>query len=379
MEYEDHVRRMPWTVGETPHDHAANWPVPGEDPRTRAQKLKALKGSRGDTMLGEAAKVKDRLMKWVREDERAKAWAIIHAIIVSLVCMVFFTVMMLVWFELYHKSFGWSVVIFALCLFVCTFICWFGARKRDDGLWIVVMGCFSILVTFIGLFWGFYMYYQHLVYFRHYQELRSYTNTAGSTPASRFNDASMFLFTKDTRLDVMRSVGYKSRWTGQTYCAAPVVDSSMTSADHISFWAVGDNCCLARGDFVCDDAQDSRTMTALVVLEPEDVVRPFMRWAVQGSKYPRYERAIKLQEAAYATRAASQIKMLYWSKDPIALQDSFYYNAKNATIWFAVLLWVFILFVGYVICYKFRSIRPRLDKRLENKPILRQQANGQAT
>lgn len=314
--------------------------------------------------MGEAAKVKGTLMKWAREDEKAKAWAAIHAVIMSLLCMLFFASMLLMWFKVFHKSFGWSVVIFIVCLFASSGIAIFGARKRDQRMWILITGFLCALVTFIGLFFGFSMYYRHLVYYRRYMEMRTYSNVGGSQATSQFNDGSMFLFTQDTRLDVMRSVGYKSRWTGQTYCVAPVVDSTMTSANQINFWAVGENCCLARGEFVCGDAEDAQTMSALVVLEPEDVVRPFMRWAVAGSVYPRYLRSINLQESAYATRAAQNIKMLYWSKDPISLQNAYYDEAKNTTITTGFILWLVLLFLSYFISYKFRWVKPRADKRL---------------
>lgn len=365
MEFEDHVRRMPWNVGETPHDHSTLWPPQGEDPKAKAAKLKALKGNRGDKMLGEAAKLKGTLMKWVREDEKAKAWAAIHAIIMSFVCIAFFLAMLFMWFVVWHKSFGWSVFIFLACLAVSGGICIYGARNRDQRAWIIIMGCLCALVTCVGLVFGFFMYFKFLVYYERYQEMRTYSNVGGSQPVSQFNDGSMFLFTQDTRLDVMRSVGYKSRWTGEVYCVAPVVDSTMTNADNINFWAVGSNCCLARGEFVCNDAQDPKTMSALVVLEPEDVVRPFMKWAVAGSVYPRYERSIKLQEAAYATRQARKIKMLYWVKDPIAKQNSFLYDARNIAVWFTICFWIFLLIVSYVICYKFRWVRPRADKRMK--------------
>jgi len=363
--FEDHVRRMPWTVGETPHDHSALWPPVGEDPKSKAAKMRALKGNRGDKLMGEAAKIKGQLMKWVKEDEKAKAWAAIHAVIMSFTCMIFFVAMIIMWFHVYHKSFAWSVVIFVLCLLICAGISIFAAKKRDQRLWILVLALMCVLVTFIGLFFGFIMYFKYLVYYQRYVEMRQYSNVGGSQSVSQFSDANMFLFSQDTRLDVMRSVGYKSKWTGETYCVAPVVDSTMTNANDINFWAVGSNCCLARGEFLCDDASDPKTMSALVVLEPEDVVRPFMRWAVAGSVYPRYERAIKLQEANYATRAATDIKMLYWVKDPIAKQDSFYNDAKNKTILFGVILWVSLLFLSYFICYKCRWVRPRADKRLE--------------
>lgn len=368
---------MPWSVGETPHEHSALWPPVGQDGKAR-NKLKSLKGNRGDKLMGEASKVKGMLMKWVREDEKAKAWACIHAIIISFVSICFFLAMILTWYYLYRKSFGWSVFVFVVLLVLSAAIVIFGVKRKDQRAWFIVMGFMCALVTIVGLFVGFFMYYQHLVYYWRYKEMRTYSNVGGIQPASQFNDGSMFLFTQDTRLDVMRSVGYKSRWTGQTYCVAPVVDSTMTNANAINFWAIGENCCLARGEFVCSDASDSRTMSALVVLEPEDVVRPFMRWAVAGSVYPRYERSIKLQEAAYATRAAKNIKMLYWVKDPVKLQDSFYKTARNQTIWATVILWVVLLFGSYLICYKWRWVRPRADKRLEGAkgPSTNTQAQG---
>merc|ERR1719197_1509067 len=185
--------------------------------------------------------------------------------------------MVLTWFYVYRKSFGWSVFIFLLLIAIGSGISIYGSRFKSSRLWVVILGVLCILMTFVGLFFGFFMYYRHLVYYLRYKEMRTYSNVGGVQSASQFNDGSMFLFTQDTRLDVMRSVGYKSRWTGQTYCVAPVVDSTMTNANAINFWAIGENCCLARGEFVCSDASDSRTMSALVVLEPEDVVRPFMR------------------------------------------------------------------------------------------------------
>jgi len=362
---------MPWNVGETPHDHAALWPPVGEDPKAHAAKLKALKGNRGDKLVGEAAKVKGALMKWVREDEAAKAWSALHALIMSFVCISFFIVMLLMWFFVWRRSFGGAICIFLSCLGGSAAMCIYGRGNREKRFWIIMMGCICVVCTFIGLIFGFFMYFRYLVYYERYLEMRTYSNVGGSQSVTEFNDGSMFLFTQDTRLDVMRSVGYKSRFTGEVYCVAPVVDSTMTAADNINFWAVGSDCCLARGEFMCNDAQDAKTMSALVVLEPEDVVRPFMKWAVAGSVYPRYERAIKLQEAAYATRQARRIKMLFWVKDPIAYQNSWHDSARNWSIGFTVCLWIFLLFLSYGVCMAFRWTKKRADKRMqgENAPL----------
>merc|ERR550537_176838 len=283
----------------------------------------------------------------------------------SFTCMAFFTTIMIMWFHVYHNSMGWSIFILVLCLLAATLLIVFGAKKRSERMWVMIMGFLCLIVTFFSLIWGFNMYYKHLVYYERYMEMRSYSNVGGSQLTSGFNDGSMFLFTQDTRLDVMRSVGFRSRWTGETYCVAPVVDSTMSAANPVNWWAIGSNCCLARGEFVCDDAEDPQTMSALVVLEPEDVVRDYMKWAVSGASYPRYIRAIHLEEAAFATRAAKNIKLLYWVKDPIQKQNSFWDDAKYKTIWCGVILWLALLFTGYWICYKWRWVKPRADKRLQ--------------
>lgn len=170
--------------------------------------------------------------------------------------------------------------------------------------------------------------------------MRSYTNVAASQPPDAFLDASMFLWTEDTSLDSLRAVGFKSRWTGQTYCVAPIVDAVMSNVDPVSYWAVGENCCNARGSFWCGDTNNPTTRSSLVVLEPEDVVRPFMTWATLGSAYARYERAIRLQQATFATKASPNIRLVVWSKEPIAAKDAFYNDAALRCTWISLLFFL---------------------------------------
>eukprot|EP00435_Cladocopium_sp_Y103_P009680 s1103_g2.t1 len=175
------------------------------------------------------------------------------------------------------------------------------------------------------------------------REMRSYTNVAAAQDDAAFPDAYMFLFTEDTRLDIQRAVGYKSRWTGKVYCVAPLVDTTMSAVEPIYYWAIGEDCCEARSDFHCGDAQDPSTRSGLVALKPAKIVRPYMRWAVRGSPYQRFEKAVRLEEATHVTQAAPDPTFIYWSSDPIALKDSFYKEAVHACvlwslIYFAVLL-----------------------------------------
>merc|ERR1719265_2039485 len=203
----------------------------------------------------------------------------------SAVGMSLFNAVMMMWFFVFRWYFWWSVMILVGCLAVCTGLVIYGRRRQAERIWLIATGYIGIVVTFVALGFGFFMYYHYLVYYIHYTEMRSYSNVGASQSVTQFSDGAMFLFTQDSRLAMMRSVGYKSRWTGKVYCVAPVVDSTMTSANPINFWAVGEGCCTARGEFACNDAQDTTALSALVVLEPEDIVRPCDRMPSVGSPF----------------------------------------------------------------------------------------------
>jgi len=274
-----------------------------------------------------------------------------------------YATMMYMWFRVYHFSFTKTVVVLAILLLIGLAMTVYsrqrvGGRERS---WLFWSGVFFAVNALTALVVGFPLYFQSLAYYWRYESMRTYTNVAAAQQAFAFNDGGMLLWTEDTRLDPMRAVGFKSRWTGQTYCAAPIVDSTMSSANDINYWAVGENCCSARAEFHCDDAADPTTRSALVLLEPEDVVRPFMQWAVQGAVYPRFERAIKLEEATYFTRSAPKVKLVQWTKDPIALKNKIYSDAAFTCIWVSILL--FFLFWGAGCIVAKKNILPRVSRR----------------
>lgn len=274
----------------------------------------------------------------------------------ALVAMVAYVVMILVWFRLYHSSFAWSATVFVLLLLIAALSYAFASRAAVGRMryWITWGAFFFVQSALVGLIVGFFLYFRSLAYYWRYTELRSYTNVAAAQQADAFADASMFLWSEDTRLDTMRSVGYRSKWTGETYCVAPIVDGVMGDEDTISYWAVGDNCCNARAAFWCGDQRTADVRSALVVLEPEDVVRPFMQWAVMGAAYPRYERGIRLQEATFATKAAKVVKLVTWTRDPFAAMDAYYTDAAWRCVWlslgyFVLLEWATCTCAGYLL------------------------------
>jgi len=277
-------------------------------------------------------------------DRKESARMILVATGLTFGCCVSYVVMILFWFLVYYRSFTSTVGCLVGLLFASALMMLLSSDRvvKKSRPWLFWLGVLLLEATVLGLLVGFSCYFGNLVYFYRYQDMRAYSNVGASQSANNFHDGSMLLFTEDTRLDPLRSVGFASQWTGQTYCAAPIVDSTMSNENDIFYWAIGENCCLPRGSFECDDAFDALTRSALIILEPEDIVRPYMRWAVSGSTYPRYERAIRLQEAAYFTKAARQLKLVRWSRDPVALKNAYYHDAVSSCIWQSVLVFLLL-------------------------------------
>mmetsp|Transcript_34535 Transcript_34535/g.95113 ORF Transcript_34535/g.95113 Transcript_34535/m.95113 type:complete len:346 (-) Transcript_34535:167-1204(-) len=295
-----------------------------------------------DVLLKRADKKTD--WKKVLTDNKDHLRIIVYGTTLSLASMIPYVIMIVLWFRVYHDSFALTLIPF-LGLLVIAALMVFVSRKEVLGIerpWLRWSGALFAFCAIVGCIVGFFLYFRSLAYYWRYASLRSYTNIAAAQNAASFSDANMLLWTEDTHLDTMRSVGYKSKWDGGTYCVAPIVDGTMTTTQPIYYWAVGENCCSARADFSCDDAADSTTRSALVVLEPEDVVRPFMKWAVLGASYPKYERALLLQSGTYSDTVADEVKLVRWVKNPIATMNSYYSNAATRCIWVSVGFWLLL-------------------------------------
>jgi len=273
--------------------------------------------------------------------------AVLTTLLFVSVCAGFYFVMMWAWFSVYHQSFFKFILVFFI-LALAGGGATLASYKRilgKDRETMRFCGLLAIQATIIALVVGFFIYFGTLVFYFKYKEMRTYTNVGAAQTAGAFRDGSMFLFTEDTRLDPLRAAGYQSRWNGKTYCVAPIVDQTMTTASAISFWAVGENCCSTRANFHCDSGEDFNTRTGLAVLKAEDIVRPYMRWAVKGDAYKFYMEAIQMQEATYATQAASKPVLVRWINDPIKLKDSFYDSAMQS-LWDVTLVYFGMLTVA---------------------------------
>eukprot|EP00747_Dinoflagellata_sp_TGD_P162011 gnl/TRDRNA2_/TRDRNA2_179146_c0_seq1.p1 gnl/TRDRNA2_/TRDRNA2_179146_c0~~gnl/TRDRNA2_/TRDRNA2_179146_c0_seq1.p1 ORF type:complete len:341 (+),score=37.59 gnl/TRDRNA2_/TRDRNA2_179146_c0_seq1:94-1116(+) len=329
--------------------------MPGFVEHQRQQQALKVISQMGDRLMVRGKQVQE-YHDLLPKDNKEKPRAILDGIKLVMACFLAYVIQIFAWFLIYRSSLSWTFAIFAVT-FLGSLGVAISAGQRRLLFWGAVLCALSSCIAVIV---GFLCYYGHLVYYLKYMDMRTYTNVGASQSAYSFNDASMFLFTEDTRLDPLRSVGFVSRYTGETYCVSPIIDSTMSNSEEINYWAVGEGCCLQRSEFHCDDASKFETRSALVLLEPEDIVRPYMKWAVGNAIYPRYERAIKLQLATYNTQAAENVKLLRWSKDPIALRDSFYLAAVQKCTgltcgYFAIVA----LLVSYIVYVHYTTFLPR--------------------
>jgi len=288
-------------------------------------------------------------------EEKARAWVL--ALIFAVVSFSFFFIMMMMWYVVYYHTLEVTALVLLLLVVVASAMIVVGGRDLKEPLntyrsgalkknrkWLMWLGLLCLLATAVGTIIGFFAYFQKLLLYNNLREMRTYTNVGASQSKSMISDGAVFLFSEDTRLDTTRSVGYQSKWTGKTYCVAPIVDSGMGSGDDINFWAVGRGCCASRAQFYCDDAQDFSTSSGLVVMKAEDIVRPVMRWAVSSVAEPidQYKEAISLQEAVYFTHAADDPVFVRWVKDPLTEKDKYLRDAR-------LILGVSSLFV-FILC-----------------------------
>jgi len=321
--------------------------------QARAHRVKQDVHSERDRLLKHADKRVD-VQSFLPSDGKDRARAILWTLALSLGPMLAYSAMLSMWFFVYRYSIVRFLCVLAclLCLSIFLVVCSFESTGGKERKWMWWYGVFTGQATLTGLIFGFFLYFNLLVYYWEYTEMRTYTNVAAAQDDKAFSDASMFLFTEDTRLDTQRAVGFKSRWTGEVYCISPIVDSTMSAVDPIYYWAIGEGCCQARADFHCGDSADTATRSALVVLEPSDIVRPFMTWAVSGGPYPRYEQAVTLQEATFVTKAAEDPKFVWWSRDPIALKDSFFNDAVSLCLQVSACYTLFLLVSMYIVAWK---------------------------
>mmetsp|Transcript_54886 Transcript_54886/g.117783 ORF Transcript_54886/g.117783 Transcript_54886/m.117783 type:complete len:318 (-) Transcript_54886:43-996(-) len=131
----------------------------------------------------------------------------------------------------------------------------------------------------------------------------AYANVLPSEAAAGYADAGQLIFADEARVDASRGLGYKD---GGVFCVAPIRDEAW-GIGPVQFWAVGMNCCDARGGFLCDDAWDPKARAGVVVSRDEALGRDW---------HPEYLLAVEQAEAAFDLVSSPDAVLVRWVADP---------------------------------------------------------------
>mmetsp|Transcript_10885 Transcript_10885/g.24731 ORF Transcript_10885/g.24731 Transcript_10885/m.24731 type:complete len:324 (+) Transcript_10885:109-1080(+) len=197
------------------------------------------------------------------------------------------------------------VVVFGACAFDA-------ARKKAKGVvgreptWFIFLFITSLLAWGLGVAGGNSNYSVNMDVFYSFNNLNTYSAVdPQTTRGQQLMDAGRVLFVEGSRLDVSKSIGFKSK---ETYCVAPVTrgNSDLVLYD---FWAVGKDCCSGnKPDYHCGHFNSPGAIAGLRLMEDSD--RAYYRLAVQQA------------EAVYGIKADHPL-FFEWLEDPIAQINSY--------------------------------------------------------
>lgn len=197
----------------------------------------------------------------------------------------------------------WLVLVVVFVLFAAMIAA--GAQSTRKSL--LYCGVMCIFATVLASLLGLHHYSSTSVHVWWLVYGNSFTNVLPSEGARGYSDAGKVLFAEEARIDSSKAMGYKE---GVMYCVAPILDDSDIS--EIEFWAVGQDCCSARGYFSCDDSWDSQARAG-VVIHAADELMPDV--------YDHYMKAVKQAQAAFDVESVSAPLFVRWVHDPEKLLE----------------------------------------------------------
>jgi len=212
---------------------------------------------------------------------------------------------------------------------------WAGDAQREP-TWYVFVALTLFVGWVLALILGSANYRSNM---QPYYDMSSLNTYPGVDPSmshgQQLLDAGRVTFTRESRLDISRSFGFKDE---TTYCVAPIVSSRDRLASY-DFWAVGAGCCSGNHpDFHCRDYNNPRAHAGLRLMDSGQ------------AKY--YRLAIEQAEAAYGIRAETPL-LFNWMEDPIGeangYQDAgFKYYLFGVFMFFAFQLFLVVIFsIGF--------------------------------
>lgn len=176
--------------------------------------------------------------------------------------------------------------------------------------WVIFFFICMALAWVLAYSMGEYNFAHNMRPFNDLRNLNNFTNVNPSRIRGQMMmDAGYVTFVPGTRLDIGRSMGFKS---DSTYCVAPIVFGS-EQMPYYDFWAVGTDCCSGTAaDFHCNNFNNPYADGGLrLVGGDSDEQRPFYRLAVQQA------------EAAHGIQAVHPL-FFRWVQDPVAVTESYH-------------------------------------------------------
>lgn len=208
------------------------------------------------------------------------------------------------------------------------------ARKYPSAGWLVGIGVFTI---FVSMSIGITNYHTNMEPFWYEKLGRTYVDVSADAMASAHLDGGTISFNKDVMLDNSRALGL--RRADYTYCVAPILSQHKTHSPvganpTVHFWAVGADCCAARGVFTCDGAGEVDVHTGVVVHDREEgnmnaIFHP-------RDSYDSYLTAIQAAGELYGLTVAEPPLLLRWAADPKHLSEGW----LTAAVLTALFTWI---------------------------------------
>lgn len=234
------------------------------------------------------------------------------AILASVPWMTFTMLMFLVAFGLYHFSaLVWTMVILVAAISCATAL--IGAIRKRGLYFTVGLFCLAEMLMAIGI--GLYIDDSCLDDYFRLSEGAEYAQVSPDMKGESYADAKIITFVEQSFIDSDNSIGYMQE--GVVYCVAPIASRStvLMQAGHfqgnatrsVGFWAIGLDCCSARGGFTCDDATNLDAHSALVYDEKEE----------------GFDQALRMQGAANNLIADDGAKFVRWVNDASELKSDF--------------------------------------------------------
>lgn len=220
-----------------------------------------------------------------------------------LVPWMLFTLVMLP-FGLWYQVVPWVAwLVFVTGLLLCS-LCVFAGLRPHSGprLFLFLMAASCSMAIILGMLLGFYCHFAWVRTYVVYKNSESYNRISPSDVPGPALDAGSISFTNDAFLDDSKSVGFKD---DKTYCAAPIL-SKAALMNTAAFWAVGEDCCEARGKFNCGISPARIINGGLVVIEGGWFAPPVR---------PYYMLAAKQAAATYHLTLPEEVTFLQWTED----------------------------------------------------------------